>query len=275
MRLNADLFIPHDCSLPPSCLAERLGHSLWNLYSLYELVPSAAIWHYWLLEAFPWTGHGCSPITLRSRLVRAVFLYTLRAFVLFCTAVERFQRQRIERNLRAKLSREDALNIIDFYSRSPASGFFVVAMNEIPIGCVAVDAACPDENLVDVISLKEKDPELKPKKNVQKRKYATADHALIRHFHVDGPYRVTGISSDLLSYGLRHVFTAGKEVQKIYAPWSKLSPGLNPVWKEAGFKAVSDGWASKQGVENDGASRFVSSGKWVEIERAAWEKKQS
>ncbi|KAJ7786376.1 hypothetical protein B0H16DRAFT_1490238, partial [Mycena metata] len=103
-------------------------------------------------------------------------------------------------------------NIVSYYSRSPASGFWIVDYDEGFVGLVAIDA-----------STNPLDP-------------TTSPTAVIRHFFVQDPYPASGIQDDLLSHAIHHCFNADSGiVQRIEADDSPLVRYVQTSLKEAGF----------------------------------------
>lgn len=174
------------------------------------------------------------------------------------------------------LSREDIVDIPSYYARSPGSGFFVLSFKNVPIGCIALDAATPDTDVPAVnLDIKQEPTDKKAAKELKKNKKATmvdSKHALIRHFHVDSPYRQTGVEDDLIAHALLLAFSSPSTVQTVLAATSSLVPSTTGVWRSVGFRK------SNRSTEGGDGRRYVLSGVrrgWMEIGKADWERKLS
>ncbi|KDQ16879.1 hypothetical protein BOTBODRAFT_53545 [Botryobasidium botryosum FD-172 SS1] len=181
-----------------------------------------------------------------------------------------------EKQLKTLLTQEDTVDIPSFYTRSRGSGFFVLSYKNTPIGCVAIDAATPDSEITVVDLEPKSEPDKKavkdsPKKAKRKQPQLDAAHAVIRHFHVDSPYRQTGVENDLIAHAISHAFSSPK-VQTVYAPTSSLIPSANAVWRSAGFQR-----SGRKTKSAETLARHVLSGVqlgWMEITRTGWQQKQ-
>jgi hypothetical protein len=110
--------------------------------------------------------------------------------------------------------------ITTHYSRSPASGFWIIDYEDKFVGLIAIDASV------------EEDSSSKSKKS----KATTSETATIRHFYVQEPYPTSGVQDDLLSHAVTHCFNLKSAiVQQINAPDSPLVPYVRKSLKEAGF----------------------------------------
>ncbi|KZO92523.1 hypothetical protein CALVIDRAFT_504349, partial [Calocera viscosa TUFC12733] len=110
-------------------------------------------------------------------------------------AVDWFNRAYFEHLTRQVLAREDTMSIPSYYSSAPGSGFWVLIYKKNPIGLVAVDTYQPESGLKSIEELLGRvPPPTEP------------TIALVRHFHMDAPYRPTFIQNDLLAHGLSKAF---------------------------------------------------------------------
>lgn len=202
------------------------------------------------------------------------YLAPLPAFASFAVpimfGVDWLHRSYFEKQLKLQLTREDIVDIPSYYTRSSGSGFFVLSYKNVPIGCVAIDAATPDLETQGVDLESKPEPDKKATKASKKAsKRPDSDHAIIRHFHVDSPYRQTGVENDLIAHAVSHAFSSSK-VQIIYAPTSSLIPSANAVWRSAGLQR-SNRKAKGEIVRRNVLSR-VQMG-WMEITKAGWQRK--
>ncbi|KAJ7361681.1 hypothetical protein DFH08DRAFT_844860 [Mycena albidolilacea] len=136
-------------------------------------------------------------------------------FVPLMFAVDWINRPYFEDLTQAALRAPDMrASIKAHYSRSPASGFWIVEYGDKFVGLIAIDASTEDDST--------KRPEAKTT-------------ATIRHFYVQEPYPAAGIQDDLLSHAVNHCFNKSTTVQQIKAPDSPLVPYARKSLKEAGF----------------------------------------
>ena len=148
------------------------------------------------------------------------------------------------------LKRPDMRDIPVHYSRSPASGFWVLEFGNKFIGIIAIDAS------------PESSRKYKSGKN-DKGKEITSPVAILRHLYVDEPYRAIGMQKDLIDHAVSHTFTSSTAVQSIEAADSPLIGYVRVGLKEAGFELQKNtktvgllGWKLGERV----------------LERATWEK---
>lgn len=148
------------------------------------------------------------------------------------------------------LKQPDMRDIPAHYSRSPASGFWILEFGDRFIGAIAIDAS-PGSSRKD-----------KPNKN-SKEKEITSPVAILRHLYVDEPYRAIGMQKDLIDHAVKHTFTSSTAVQSITAADSPLIRYVRLGLREAGFELQKNtktvgilGWKLGERV----------------LERAAWEK---
>ncbi|KAJ7619081.1 hypothetical protein DFH06DRAFT_1089396 [Mycena polygramma] len=107
-------------------------------------------------------------------------------------------------------------DVVNHYSRSPASGFWILDYGEKFVGLIAIDASIEDAS--------------------SQNQATTPETATIRHFYVQEPYPASGVQEDLLSHALNHCFTSkSTNIQQIKAPDSPLVPYARKALKEAGF----------------------------------------
>ncbi|KAL7411726.1 hypothetical protein BDY24DRAFT_395821 [Mrakia frigida] len=230
------------------------------------------------------------------------------AFAFFLMAVpimvafEWQHRQYFEPLLRITLGLRDLNAIPEFYSLSPSSSFFVYSHRSAIIGCIAIDAARPGEELESILGSELNNTEIEDKKALEESKGTSnsvvaskslkkrgantttkkdttltsplvpTTQARIRHFHVDLLYKNATTSADLLEHALQHTFTESKQVEEIFAIDSPTKQLLGAVLKKEGFK---ESWTGPKGAK--GGKKFGTFGleeKWVSLERDSWERKQ-
>ncbi|CAA7266484.1 unnamed protein product [Cyclocybe aegerita] len=95
----------------------------------------------------------------------------------------------------------DMSDISGYYSRSPASGLWLLEFGNTFVGLIAMDA-----------------PPAKKVKDEQK----APQTALIRHFHVEESFRKSNIQDDLLDYAVKHAFNTDPKLERIEATDSPL-----------------------------------------------------
>jgi len=221
---------------------------------------------------------------------------------LFFSPSLRQHRQYFEPLLRITLGLRDLNSIPEFYSLSPSSSFFVYSHRSAIIGCIAIDAARPGEELESILGSEVNNTELEDKKALEESKGTSnsvvaskslkkrgantsaakndtiltaplvpTSQARIRHFHVDLLYRNATTSADLLEHALQHTFTVSKQVDEIFAIDTPTKQKLGAVLKKEGFE---ESWSGPKGAK--GGKKFGIFGleeKWVSLEREGWEKK--
>ncbi|KDR85042.1 hypothetical protein GALMADRAFT_83372 [Galerina marginata CBS 339.88] len=142
----------------------------------------------------------------------------------------------------------DLVNIRTYYSKSPASGFWLLEYGKTFVGLIAVDAPKHPSKTDRQANGAEKAPKT----------------ALIRHFYVEEAFRTANIQDDLLSYAVNHAFNNDPKLERIEASDSPLMHYLRPCLRVAGF-------------ELDHHTKTVGILKWSlgtrYLERARWSKK--
>ena len=148
------------------------------------------------------------------------------------------------------LKQPDLRNIPAHYSRSSASGFWVLEFGDRFIGTIAIDAS------------PETSPQDKPDKK-GKGKEMTSPVATLRYLYVDEPYRAIGMQKDLIDHAVKHTFTSSTVVQSIKAADTPLIRYIRLGLRQAGFELQKNtktvgllGWKLGERV----------------LERAVWEK---
>ncbi|KAF8912711.1 hypothetical protein CPB84DRAFT_1759318 [Gymnopilus junonius] len=114
----------------------------------------------------------------------------------------------------------DVLNIQTYYSKPPASGFWLLEYGNDFVGLIAVDASQPTER--------------RPKGENRPPKTA-----LIRHFYVEEAYRGAYIQDDLLTHAINHAFNADPKLERIEALESPLITYVRKSLRSAGFEPGS------------------------------------
>ncbi|KAF8898688.1 hypothetical protein BD779DRAFT_1485120 [Infundibulicybe gibba] len=161
-----------------------------------------------------------------------------------------------EKQVQDILRKPDIVDISTYYSRSPASGFWILNLNDIYVGHIALDAS-QDSMSTEVFSKDSSFPKMKK---------GTAKEAMIRHFYVDEFYRRSDIQTDLLKFAVNHAFETDKHLQRIYATDSPLIPYARACLREAGFRL-------EQTTETVGVFRWKL-GMRI-LERKEWEARQT
>ena len=148
------------------------------------------------------------------------------------------------------LKRPDMRDIQVHYSRSPASGFWVLEFGNKFIGIIAIDAS-PESSHTS-----------RRGKNYE-GKGITSPVPILRHLYVDEPYRAIGMQKDLIDHAVRHTFTSSTVVQSIEAADSPLIQYIRLGLREAGFEL-------RKNTKTVGLLGWKLGGRM--LERATWEK---
>ncbi|KAG7450453.1 uncharacterized protein BT62DRAFT_1001275 [Guyanagaster necrorhizus] len=127
-------------------------------------------------------------------------------------------RPHFEKVLQTILRKPDMHDLAGYYSRTPASGFWLLEYGDSFVGLIAVDASL-DHN-----------------SNPDAKKKQSPSTAVITHFSVDEKYRSTGVQDDLLAHAVRHAFTSSPTIQRIEGIDSPLVKFTGPCYTVAGFK---------------------------------------
>lgn len=131
---------------------------------------------------------------------------------------------------------QDALHSVDladtaaYYSRSPASGFWILEYNGRFVGLIAVDASTDSASGDIPLSSDDQKSKLTAK--------GTSSLATIRHFYVEEPYRSTLVQDDLLKCALKFAFQE-KKVQRVKALDAELTSYLGKSLRRQGFSGGS------------------------------------
>lgn len=134
------------------------------------------------------------------------------------------------------LKRPDMVEMDQYYSRSPSSGFWLLELGQTFVGMIAIDAS------QDALSRKTVE-EGNAGNGGRSRKFSkgTSDTVMIRHFYVVEAYRRAGAQDDLLEFALQHAFKKSKTVQRTRATPSPFMPYLGQALKKAGFTVIEQG----------------------------------
>lgn len=146
------------------------------------------------------------------------------------------------------LRRPDLVDIQRYYSRSPASGFWVLQYGDRVIGHIALDAsldADSDEAVAEKTLKKDEAGKVVMPKG-------TSKIATIRHFYVDEEYRPAGMASDLLQFALRHAFASDTKPEAVRGTDSPLQLYISDALRTHGFKL-------ERKAESFGALRWQNS----------------
>lgn len=143
--------------------------------------------------------------------------------------IDWLNRPAFEQLVQDALRGPDMNDIPSYYSRSPASGFWILDYGGLFVGLIALDAT--PEVLPPTASTGSTQ---EVEKKLETR--GTSSTAIIRHFYVDEAYRSTGIQEDLLTHALRFAFDADHALQVIKAPDSPLIPYVRHCLRDACFE---------------------------------------
>ncbi|KAJ7706122.1 hypothetical protein B0H17DRAFT_1035808 [Mycena rosella] len=149
-----------------------------------------------------WPNPQLSPLTYLSPLPAFASVFVPIMFL-----IDWLNRPYFEKLTQDVLRAPDMRDIQEYYSRSPASGFWIIDYDNRFVGLIAIDASIEDTSS-------------------NNRKATTSETATIRHFYVQEPYPAAGIQDDLLSHAI------------IKAPDSPLVPYARKSLKEAGFLGI-------------------------------------
>ncbi|TDL17248.1 hypothetical protein BD410DRAFT_730308 [Rickenella mellea] len=147
--------------------------------------------------------------------------------------IDWLNRPYFEEQTRIVLARPDMVDARSYYTRSPASGLWLLDFGPKFVGLIALDAsldAQSDETFLD-----------RPRAGKVKWSKGTNKVASIRHFFVEEVYRPSLVQDDLLKHALEQAFNANNNVQKVKASASPLTPYIGRSLRDAGFKNVGKG----------------------------------
>lgn len=115
------------------------------------------------------------------------------------------------------LRHEDIKDIQKYYSKKPASGFWLLEHGDTFVGLIGIDAS---------------------KSNVKppKGEAVPPRTAFIRHFHVEENYHQANIQDDLLEYAINHAFNKDPTLERIKVVDSPLLSYRRSSLRKAGFE---------------------------------------
>ncbi|KAK7058920.1 hypothetical protein VNI00_001544 [Paramarasmius palmivorus] len=143
----------------------------------------------------------------------------------FIALFDWLNRPQFENLVQEALRGPDIPDMLQYYSRSPASGLWLLEYNGHPVGICALDASLDSEKVA--LSTTSERPDVSSK--------GTSQTAVIRHFFIDEPYRKVDIQKDLLHHAIRHAFSADSKVQMIKMTCSSLTYYVTKGLKDEGF----------------------------------------
>lgn len=146
----------------------------------------------------------------------------------------RFNRPSFEDSNDKLLHSRDLVDITSYYSRSPASAFWIFENGDKFIGLIAVDAS-PDSQTQEIISASTAPPVLTKDGHIKYSK-GTSSIATIRHFYVMELYRDIEAQDDLLAHAISYTFKADKKVERIEAVSSPMKPYITRALRKQGFR---------------------------------------
>lgn len=117
-----------------------------------------------------------------------------------------------------------------YYSRSPASGLWLLEFGDKFVGLIAIDASLDSQSNETLDSLQND-------KKAQQRttKKGTSSVATIRHFYVMEEYRSTYVQDDLLQHAVKQAFQSDKTVKMIRGVECTLDKWATKAYRKAGF----------------------------------------
>ncbi|KAI0704844.1 hypothetical protein BC835DRAFT_1261925 [Cytidiella melzeri] len=177
-------------------------------------------------------------------------------------AIDWFNRPSFEQLAENVLRRADMYQIEPYYTRSPASGVWILEYGEKFVALIAIDAS------VDSLSEETLNDANKDDKKYLQNKWrkGTSSTASIRHFYAMEEYRGTDIQEDLLEYAVKHVFEAEKTVKSIRATENELDSWATRAFQRQGF--VIDKTVGKLGISGwKLRSRVLTRKRWEENEK--------
>jgi len=162
----------------------------------------------------------------------------------FMFGADWFQRSQFETDMENTLRKRDLIDIKQYYSRSPASGFWILEYGKRFVGLIAIDASLDsasddvviDPEAKDKAKSKAEEDKAKDKPPTIEYKNGTSETAVIRHLVVDEPYRKAFMQDDLLQHALKHAFTNDAKVKSVRTLETALLSYVGEALKKEGFK---------------------------------------
>ncbi|KDQ63702.1 hypothetical protein JAAARDRAFT_53888 [Jaapia argillacea MUCL 33604] len=211
-------------------VANRSAYVHWMTLSLWVVASSVFIqyMHWWPEpELYGWYAY-----------LRPIPAFASMA-VPFMFGIDWFNRPHFEKLVQDALSGPDIANVLDYYARSPASGFWILEYGDKFVGLIGVDVSkdsTSDISLLDPVSGgkggKKKDIKVFMSKG-------TSEVATIRHFVIDELYRPALIQDDLLVHAIKQTF-GDKNVKTIRAFDSPLEEYVSDCLRDHGFKVTKE-----------------------------------
>lgn len=146
----------------------------------------------------------------------------------------RFNRSGFDDTNQKILYSRDLVDMISYYTRSPASAFWILELGTNFVGLIAVDAST-DSQTEEVITPSSAPP-VKTKDGHIKYSKGTSDVATIRHFYVMEPYRKVDVQDDILAHAVSKTFNADKKVERIEIVNSPLKAYITKALRKQGFR---------------------------------------
>ena len=176
--------------------------------------------------------------------------------------LSRYNRPYFEEQGQEVLRKIDMIDFEAYYSRSPASGIWILEYGSKFIGLIAVDASLDSES-EQTLSSNVDDPQNKAiRKQIGKK--GTSSVATIRHFYIMEEYRRAFVQEDLLHFAVSHAFKDPKVkvIRAVDATYDK--------WKAAAF--TKEGFSVEKELRRIGVLRWIVRSR--ELTRERWEEKQ-
>lgn len=181
------------------------------------------------------------------------------------TQLSRYNRPYFEEEMQHALRRPDILDLHAYYSRSPASGFWILEYGVKFVGLIAIDASL-DSTLDTTVSSNGNAAQIAAVKK-QTSKKGTSEVATVRHFYVMEEYRTTFMQEDLLQFAVQHTFSKDSKVKTIEAVDSTLELWAGKAMTKEGFSVEKTlkrigilGWYTR--------SRVLKRGRWEQNSKA-------
>lgn len=169
---------------------------------------------------------------------------------------DRINRPFIEETAEKVLRRIDLLNIEAHYTRSPASGLWLLELGKKIIGLIAVDASLDAANDEPVTQ------QTKEQLKTSIKKTGTSRVATIRHFFAEEAFRGVNIEDDLLQFAVESTFNGDRAVKSIRILASPLRPAVLDSLQRNKFTRGDR-------VETGGIQNWEIY--WYTLERSQWE----
>lgn len=176
--------------------------------------------------------------------------------------LSRYNRPSFEARAEDVLRRPDMYQIEPYYTRSPASGVWILEYGQKFVGLICVDASM-DSLSEETLNDANKDD----KKYLQNKwRKGTSSTANIRHFYTMYEYRKTEVQDDLLEYAVKHAFEADSTVKSIVATENTLDRWATRAYQKHGFAIEKS--IGKMGILGwELRTRVLTRKRWEELQK--------